>query len=138
MQHTIFLTDLDQLRLRVLSRNLLAQGNGGRAPGEDLLDLLESAEVVPANAIAPDVVTMNSTIVCHGGPLGDDERTISLVYPDQADGSAGRISILSPLGRALIGARAGSSVEIETPEGPRTVHVGLVTYQPEAEGQWLL
>jgi len=139
MQHTIFMTDLDQFRLRALARSLLAQRGGDRAPGEDLQDRLDEAAVVPADTIPADVVTMNSTIACQGGPLGERERTLTLVYPDRADSAAGRISVLSPLGRALLGARAGTDVEIETPaEGLRTVHVRRIDYQPEAAGDWLL
>jgi regulator of nucleoside diphosphate kinase len=136
MQSTLLMTDLDQLRLRALARTLLAQ-RGNRTPADELQDLLDNAEVVPAAAIAPDVVTINSTIVCRGGPLGDTDRTITLVYPERADAAEGRISILSPLGRALLGARAGQTVDVETPgDGLRRVTVLEVRYQPETEGEW--
>lgn len=132
--NTIYLTDIDQLRLRVLSRTLLERNNGSREPGEELLDLVENAEVVPARAIAPDVVTMNSSVVAEGDMLGKGEHTLTLVYPDRADGATRRISVLSPLGRALLGARAGQTLEIQTPEGVHKLKLLRVVYQPEADG----
>lgn len=132
--NTIYLTDIDQLRLRVLSRTLLERNNGSREPGEELLDLVENAEVVPARAIAPDVVTMNSSVVAEGNMLGKGEHTLTLVYPDRADGATRRISVLSPLGRALLGARAGQTLEIQTPEGVHKLKLLRVVYQPEADG----
>jgi regulator of nucleoside diphosphate kinase len=135
----ICMTDLDQLRLRTVLRTLLARPGGDRDCGEELRDLLDSARVVPANAIGADVVTMNSTIVCRGEPLGEADKALTLVYPDRADSAAGCISILSPLGRALIGARAGSAVDVEAPGGSvRRVSIRGIRYQPEAAGDWAL
>src|SRR5262245_34099663 len=108
MQENIVMTDLDQLRLQTLLRSAHLQHGRDQDRDKGLRDLLEIADVVPAAAVAADVVTMNSKIVCRGGPLGDKERTLTLVYPDRADSSEGRISILSPLGLALYGVRAGS------------------------------
>jgi regulator of nucleoside diphosphate kinase len=133
---TLFVTDLDQLRLRVLMRRLQATP-GNRDTGADLEELLDNAEVVPAAAIAGNVVTMNSSMLCEGGPIGEPGKVLTLVYPEQADAGGGRISILSPLGRALLGARAGETVSIETPgAGVQEVRVSEIRYQPEAEGDW--
>lgn len=135
----IYMTDLDQLRLRTVLRALLARRGDDRDSGEELRDLLDSAQVVPANAIAADVVTMNSTIVCRGDPIGRGDRALTLVYPDRADSDAGCISILSPLGRALIGAQAGTAVDFEAPGGSvRSVCIRSIRYQPEAAGDWAL
>jgi regulator of nucleoside diphosphate kinase len=72
-----------------------------------LLDELERAQV--RRRVADDVVGMNSTVEfldeAHGEP-----RTVQLVYPDEADIAAGRISILTPVGAGLIGLKAGQSI----------------------------
>ncbi|HEX4985263.1 MAG TPA: GreA/GreB family elongation factor [Burkholderiales bacterium] len=134
----IFLTDLDSLRLRSVARRLAARHGAERRNAEELFDLLESAQVVPANAIAPDVVTMNSRVSCDAC-ASDAGGVLTLVYPGEADVDAGRISVLSPLGRALLGARAGSRVAFETPgDGVRSVQVRSIAYQPEACGHWSL
>ncbi|MEO8163794.1 MAG: GreA/GreB family elongation factor [Betaproteobacteria bacterium] len=134
----IFLTDLDAVRLRNVARQLGGQRGASRNHAEELMDLVDNADVVPADTIAPDLVTMNSTVVYDDGADGSVE-TLMLVYPEHADAALGRVSILSPLGRTLIGVRAGESVSFETPGlGVRTVRVRNVLYQPEAEGSWTL
>lgn len=74
-----------------------------------LLDELERAQVRPDRRLPDDVVGMNSTVEfldeAHGEP-----RTVQLVYPDEADIAAGRISIMTPVGAGLIGLRAGQSI----------------------------
>ncbi|HWA13550.1 MAG TPA: GreA/GreB family elongation factor [Burkholderiales bacterium] len=136
---TLFMTDLDQVRLRTLSRRLISAPGSSRDTGLDLDELLDNAQVVPASTIAGDVVTMNSSMLCEGGPFGPEGRALTLVYPERADAGSGRISILSPLGRALLGARAGDTVAVETPgDGVQQVRVREIRYQPEADGNWLL
>lgn len=72
-----------------------------------LLDEIERAQV--RRRVADDVVGMNSTVEfldeAHGAP-----RTVQLVYPDEADIAAGRISIMTPVGVGLIGLREGQSI----------------------------
>lgn len=134
----IFLTDLDAIRLRSMARQLIGARGDARNHGEELFELIDTAEVVPANAITPDVVTMNSTVVYDDAGEGPVE-TLTLVYPERADVALGRVSVLSPLGLALIGIRAGERVSFETPgSGLRSVRVRKVVYQPEAAGDWTL
>ncbi|MEO8159598.1 MAG: nucleoside diphosphate kinase regulator [Betaproteobacteria bacterium] len=134
----IFITDLDAVRLRNVARQLHSQHGEARHHAEELMDLVDSAAVVPADSIAPDVVTMNSTVVYDDAGDGPVE-TLMLVYPEHADAARGRVSVLSPLGRTLIGLRAGMSVDFETPgHGTRSVRVRKVLYQPEAAGDWTL
>lgn len=138
MTNQIFLTDLDAIRLRSIARQLIGRNGDARNRGEELFELLESAEVVPANAITPDVVTMNSTVVYDDAKDGQME-TLTLAYPETADATLGRVSVLSPLGLTLLGARAGESVSFDTPgDGVRTVRVRKVVYQPEAAGDFTL
>ncbi|MBO4122022.1 nucleoside diphosphate kinase regulator [Cupriavidus gilardii] len=133
LQPTLYLTELDVTRLeRIASR---APANG---IAEMLDDLLARAAIVPPDAIPQDVVTMNSTVRCalEGDPA---PREWTLVYPDNADFEAGRISVFSPVGQALLGARAGESVSYRLPDGrEQRVTVLELSYQPEANGQFTL
>lgn len=99
----------------------------------DLDDELARARVVDQSAIPPDIVTMNSRCVFRFADSGE-EREVTLVYPEQADVSAGRISVLAPVGAALLGLAEGQVIEWPTPEGARTLELVAVRYQPEAAG----
>ena len=94
---------------------------------------LDRADVVEPSAIPSDVVTMNS-VVTFKDEDSSDELTISLVYPTGA-GAPGTVSILAPVGSALLGLRVGQQIEWPTPDGrKRTLQVLEIEYQPEASG----
>jgi len=94
---------------------------------------LERAAVVAPDQVPSDVVTMNSQV-----RLRDGRRTwtITLVYPEEANAEHGRISVLAPLGAAILGCRVGDRVEFRVPGGElRSCDILSVEYQPEAAGQ---
>lgn len=66
------------------------------------------------------------------------EMIYSLVFPDEADVEQGRISVLAPVGTAMIGYRGGDTIEWEVPSGLRRLKVEEVLYQPEASGDYHL
>lgn len=99
----------------------------------DLDDELARAKVVDQTAIPPDIVTMNSRCVFRFADSGE-EREVTLVYPEQADVASGRISVLAPVGAALLGLAEGQAIRWSTPEGERTLELVAVRYQPEAAG----
>jgi regulator of nucleoside diphosphate kinase len=135
-RNRIFLTDLDAAHLRGIARRLLDQRGDAQAQGEKLFELLDEAEVIPAESVSPDVVTMNSTVAIDNDGDGPIE-TVTLVYPEHADARRRRVSVLSPLGRTLIGVRAGERVSFTTPAASvRSVRVREIVYQPEASGDW--
>lgn len=104
----------------------------GRAPRvrDYLAAELERARVVAADEVAATVVTMHSRFVFRDDSTGD-ERTVSLVYPGEEDIDAGRISILTPVGAALLGLSEGQSIEWETRSGEsRTLTVLRLLSQP--------
>lgn len=104
---------------------LRAPALGSRLAGE-----LERASVVEADHVAPDVVTMHARFVFRDEANGAT-RTASLVYPGEEDIDQGRISILTPIGTALLGLSAGQSIEWEVRPGAfRTLTVLSLLSQP--------
>jgi len=94
---------------------------------------LDRAEVVEPAAVPADVVTMNSVVTFMDEGVGE-ELTVSLVYPSavRADGT---VSILAPVGSALLGLTRGQQIDWPTPDGQqRRLRVLDIAYQPEAAG----
>lgn len=94
----------------------------GSGPNADRLQKLESelvrAVAVSAEEIPKDVVTMNSRVVFEDETTGE-RREITLVYPKHADIASGKISVLVPVGTALLGMRVGQSIDWELPNGKK-------------------
>lgn len=129
---SIYLTRSDLDRLTDLLE-AYAAGSGGRR-FDKLEDELVRAIVVPRDKIPRDLVTMNSRVVFEDETTGE-RREVTLVYPRDADISVGKISILVPVGTALLGLRVGQSIDWELPSGQRRRYRVIdVPYQPEAAG----
>jgi regulator of nucleoside diphosphate kinase len=97
---------------------------------------LERAQVLEPEQMPPDVVTMNSRVRFRVDP-SQKEYELTLVYPRDLDGSAGRISILAPVGSALLGLRVGQQIEWPALHGTSVrVRIVEVLYQPEREGDY--
>jgi len=104
---------------------------------EALRSLLDNADLVASEAVAPDVVTMRSRVQVAESDAGP-VREVTLVYPDEADAAQGRISVLSAAGTALLGLRAGEVARWTAPDGrAAALHVSAVAFQPEASGELL-
>lgn len=96
---------------------------------------LEKHETRSAEQVPRTLVTMRSEVQVRD--LEDDERSIyTLVYPHEANIMEGKISVLAPLGRELLGRRAGEIILVQSPIGPRRYKIEKVVYQPEAEGRF--
>ncbi len=95
----------------------LAEGLVDRLPdvAGELLTEVERARVVPPDDLAADIVAMGSSVT-YRTETGE-QRTVTLVYPDQADIAQARISILTPVGVALIGLSTGQSMSWITRDG---------------------
>lgn len=94
---------------------------------------LDRAEVVEPAAMPPHIVTMNSTVVFEDEANGE-KLTLTLVYPTGA-GAPGTVSILAPVGSALLGLARGQQIDWPMPDGrKRQLKVLEITYQPEASG----
>lgn len=126
----IVVTEADARRLR----GLLAARRDSSLRDEAHLDELESelerALLVTTDAVPRDVVVMDSAVRVRD--LSNDEpREYTLVYPAEADLDAGRISVLAPLGTALLGFREGDEVEWLMPGGLRRLRIERVRSRHE-------
>jgi regulator of nucleoside diphosphate kinase len=102
---------------------------------EKLEGELVRANVVPREKIPEDVVTMNSRVIFENETTGE-RREVTLVYPGSADIDAGKISVLVPIGTALLGLRVGQSIDWELPGGEKQRYrIVKVPFQPEAAGE---
>lgn len=134
--HEIRLTELDAVRLERTLMELLKASDGEPQGASELESLLDAAAIVPSASIDPNVVTMNSTVVLESGPSGE-RTTLTLVYPKDADPEQSKVSVLSPVGRALLGARVNDRVHVVVPGyGERELALVALTYQPEANGRF--
>ncbi|MFP2959997.1 nucleoside diphosphate kinase regulator [Myxococcus sp. 1LA] len=135
-EHSLIVTETDLERLRqVVDHN----GGGRTAEFAEMLDAeLTRARVVASEAVPPTVVTMNSKVVFEDEQTGE-QREVTLVYPRDASSDNGRISVLAPIGSALIGLSVGQSITWPLPGGrSKRLRIVAVPYQPEASGHYHL
>ncbi|HWM82611.1 MAG TPA: nucleoside diphosphate kinase regulator [Pseudolabrys sp.] len=109
----ITLTTDDSERLR-----RLADAASGKFPrtAEFLAREVDRAELSDDATMVQSLVTMGSEVIYRDDETGKT-RSVILVYPDEADLDAGKISVLTPIGAALIGLSVNQSIEFETPTG---------------------
>jgi regulator of nucleoside diphosphate kinase len=129
----IYVTRFDLSRLE----SLIAAARRGGAADAPYLDRLEESLAqttsVDSRAVPPDVVTMNSRIVLEDPATGALSE-FTLVFPQDADPAAGRVSVLAPLGTALLGAVIGDTIEWPAGTQVRRMRLTSIPYQPEAAG----
>jgi regulator of nucleoside diphosphate kinase len=115
---------------------LLASLPKGSFPGQASLETeLDRAKLVAPEEVPPTVVTMNSTIRFRNA--SKDEFCMTLVYPRDMNDKGGTISILAPVGSALLGLSQGDEIEWPKPGGGMLkVSIVEVTYQPERAGEY--
>ena len=119
MTGLLIVTQADRLLLGVLRPHAELQGE------------LDRAVVVSSEAVPPDVVTMNSRVV-YSDETSDVQRVVTIVFPSDADASEGRVSVLSPIGTALLGLSVGQALDWDFPDGSRRrLRVDELVYQPE-------
>ena len=133
MNRTIYITQADMNRLRSLMQTMTS----GREDLQKLRAELDQAQVLAPVDIPPDVITMNSKAQLRD--LEDGElMTYTLVFPAKANVDEGLISVLAPVGTAMLGHRVGDEFEWHVPAGPIRLRVEKVLYQPEAAGHFNL
>ena len=104
---------------------------------EDLTREIERGAEVQPQEIPPDVVTMNSSVRVTDLEAGTS-HVYTIVFPSDVDFEQGKISILAPLGTALLGYSAGDTVNWNMPRGIRQLRIEEIVYQPEAAGDYHL
>ena len=127
----IIITEDDMARLKELVRQGRLTSRRDQDHLEDLEQELEHAEVVPAREVTHDVVTLNSTVRVLDMDTGRS-MVYTVVSPPEANLADNRISVLAPIGTALIGYRVGDVIDWTTPGRTRRLRIEAVLFQPEA------
>jgi regulator of nucleoside diphosphate kinase len=129
----IYITKTDLEKLRALIAGIHASDPKTQTNLDKLEKELDRAKVVSPQKVPKDVVTMNSQVRIFDSD-SYSEATYTIVYPAQAKITDNKISILAPLGTALLGYRVGDIVEWEVPSGLKHFKIQEILYQPEAAG----
>ncbi len=133
--NSIRVTSLDMQRLRELLDNPDLKQQ--KPYLQELEREMNQAVIVESNKIAANTITMNSTVQLVD--LDTDERMIiTLVYPENANVLEGKISVLAPVGTAILGCSEGETIQWEVPDGTRSLKIERILYQPEAAGDLAL
>jgi regulator of nucleoside diphosphate kinase len=134
MKKHITVTNLDHKRILAL---IDMYGEGKMADACEALELeLERANIVESTAVPANVVTMNSTVEYVDEQTGKVNE-VTLVYPRDADIAQRKVSVLAPIGSALLGLSVDQSLPWPLPDGRTTsVRVRAIPYQPEAAGNF--
>lgn len=133
----IYVTDFDKQRLMNLIKRGLHKDPDNYEYLQKLLHELELANVVGQKDIPHNVITMNSEFLFEDVKTGE-KFTYQLVYPESADINKGKISVLSPVGKILLGYKTGDTVECTVPAGLKKFKILQIIYQPEAAGDYNL
>jgi len=129
----VVISSRDAERLDVLLESL----RGRAIPGKvELEEELSRAEVLDPKDMPPTVVTMNSTVKFRVAS-SKEEFQLTLVYPKDVDETGGTISVLAPVGSALLGLSQGDEIEWPKPGGGvLKVRIEEIVYQPERAGEY--
>ena len=131
MAHAIYITANDAEKLRDLISNA-QRGDYRNSPYLQMLSKeLARAIIIQEDSVPPDVITMSSQVSLVDIDTGE-EMLYTLVFPEEADAIQGKISVLAPIGTAMLGYRVGDEFEWDTPGGKRKIRVENVIFQPEA------
>jgi len=133
----IYITKPDMQKLRALIAGVQASSLKTKTNLDKLEKELDRAKLVNPKKVPKDVITMNSQVrvldieSC-------EESTYTIVFPSKANIANNKISILAPIGTALLGYRVGDVVEWEVPSGLKRLKIEETLYQPEAAGDYHL
>ncbi len=133
----VFITATDRQRLSDMVETALAGKNRDTLFLKELAHELATAETIDSKAVPANVVTMNSRVVVRDVETGEISE-YTLVFPEKADVSQGRLSVVSPIGTAILGYAKGDTITWQTPGGPRQIRIEEIPYQPEAAGDFHL
>jgi len=133
----IYITDSDMKRLKELVKVAREFDKEDERYLKELEDELDTGKIVKSKDIPNDVITMNSKVRLRDVDT-QKEMVYWLVFPDDADPDQDKISILAPIGTALLGYKVGDIIEWKVPAGIVKLKVEEILYQPEAAGDYHL
>lgn len=133
----IIITNSDHRRLQHLLESEFAAAIDPKTYLTDLQAELHRAQIVDSADVPADVITMDSTVRLLDMD-SDEVETYTLVYPVQANIVKNKLSILAPIGTAILGYRVGDVVHWRVPSGTRRWRVEEILYQPERDRAMLL
>ncbi len=133
----IQITAFDLERLKKLLQDAQRTSYRKSAYLSHLQTELQRAEVVESRKVSASVVTMNSKVCLEDVDTGE-EGVYTVVFPEEANAGQGKISILAPIGTAMLGYEVGDIFEWDVPAGKRRWRVKQILYQPEAAGDYHL
>jgi len=140
-QDQMVMTETDGLRLQrmigSLRESLRTIGDPYEIYLRALEDQLARRSLVPQTDVGDDTVTMNSKVRARELDTGRSQ-VLTLVYERDADLFGEKVSVLTPLGAAILGSRVGDVVEWQSRRGPRQLRIERILFQPEAAGDFHL
>ena len=131
LHDTIQLTRQDAERLRFMAEALASQSRGIQKQLRALDGLMTSALLLEATETPVNVVTIDSRLVVED-VYAAELKEIELVFPEEANPQAGKLSVLSAIGCAVLGRAVGDRVVVETDKGSLQLRIAALIYQPEA------
>lgn len=127
----LMITESDSRRIRMLLENANFWNEQDRKNKDALAREIDNARIVPSAEIPADVITMHSRARIIDLRTGE-QRVFQIVYPHEADYAASKISVLAPIGTALLGCSTGTEITWVVPSGTRNLLIEAVEHQPEA------
>jgi regulator of nucleoside diphosphate kinase len=134
---TIYITEFDMKRLRALIEDAKRSDRRGNECLESLEAELTRGRLVAPTDVPADVITMNSRVRLVDLDT-NEEMVYTLVFPNEANIAQSKISVLAPIGTAMLGYRVGDTFTWQVPDGIRRLQVKEIFYQPEAAGDYHL
>ncbi len=129
---TIIVTQADYNKLMDLIQSLSHEERASRPALKELESELQRAEVTSDEDVPDDTITLNSRAILED-VQSKDQLDLTVVMPEDADIDTGKISILAPLGTAMLGYRVGDEFEWEIPAGRTRYRIVSLAFQPEAD-----
>lgn len=133
LSRQIYITENDYHKLNDLLNEALIEGVQGDVSFKILEAELKNAKIVDSKMLPRNVVTMNSRILID---LNGYDEEVNLVYPHEADLIENKISVLSPIGTAILGYSEGDTINCDVPSGTMNIKIKSILYQPEAAGDY--
>ncbi len=135
MSRQIFITEKDKIKLQKLINEAKEFHPGNEVYLSNLERELDRAQLVASEKIPHNVITMHSKVLLRDIDSGE-EMTYTLVYPNEANLMEDKISVLAPVGTAIIGLREKEAINWKIPSGMVRLEVKKILYQPEAAGDF--